>query len=117
MAEMEKLYVSHTRFTLGGEWHDGYAVYADEWHRLPIGIGLTMEGCLSLQAECARLAEADPDLYETLAFDASDRTWHLSGAEDGEVEVDRPFEADGVELWHIGRELGYGWEAKERAHE
>lgn len=117
MAEQEKRYISHARLTLGGEWHDGYAVYADEGHRRPVGIGLTMEGCLSLQAECAALAEADPDLYETLSFDASDRTWHLSSAEDGEVEVDEPFEAGGVELWHIGHELGYGWEAEEREHE
>lgn len=113
MAETEKHYISHTRLTLGDGWHDGYVIYADEGHRRPVGIGLTMEGCLSLQAECAALAEADPDLYETLSFDAADRTWHLFSAEDGEVEVDEPFEADGIELWTIGHWLGYGWEAEE----
>ena len=115
MEEQERRYISHTRLTLGDGWHDGYVIYADGGHHLPIGIGLTMEGCLSLQAECARLAEFDPDLYETLAFDASDRTWHLTNVEDGEVEVDEPFEEDGVELWHIGHWLGYGWEAEDWA--
>ena len=113
MEEQEKRYVSHTRLTLGGEWHDGYVIYADGGHHQPIDLGLTLEGCLSLQRESAKLAESDPDLYETLSFDESDRTWHLSNSDDGEVEVDERFEVDGIELWAIGHELGYGWEAEE----
>ena len=114
MYESEEHYVSHTRFTLGGEWHDGYAIYADEGHHQPIGIGLTMDGCLTFQAENARLAAGDDgEIYETLTFDPSDRTWHLTDAEYGEVEVDEPFIVDGIELWHIGHWIGYAWEAEE----
>lgn len=114
MEEQEKLYVSHTRLTLGGEWHDGYVIYADGGHHQPIDLGLTMEGCLSLQRENAGLAAGeDGDIYETLSFDESDRTWHLSNVDDCEVEVDKSFEVDGIELWAIGHELGYGWEAEE----
>lgn len=114
MAGQEKHFTSHTRLTLGGGWHDGYAVYEDEGHHLPVAIGLTMDGCLSLQRENAELAAGEfGEIYETLSFDEAGRTWHLSNAEDGEVEADGPFVVDGIELWHIGHELGYGWEAEE----
>ena len=114
MAGQEKHFTSHTRLTLGGGWHDGYVIYADGGHHQPIDLGLTMEGCLSFQRENAGLAAGeDGDIYETLSFDESDRTWHLSNVDDGEVEVDERFEADGIELWAIGHELGYGWEAEE----
>lgn len=114
MAEQERHHTSHTRLTLGGDWHDGYVVYEDEGHHLPVAIGLTMEGCLSLQRENAELAAGDfGEVYETLSFDESDRTWHLSNVDDGEVEADEPFVVDGIELWHIGHLLGYGWEAEE----
>ena len=114
MAGQEKHFTSHTRLTLGGGWHDGYVVYEDEGHHLPVAIGLTMDGCLSLQRENAELAAGEfGEIYETLSFDEAGRTWHLSNAEDGEVEADGPFVVDGIELWHIGHELGYGWEAEE----
>lgn len=105
-------YFSRTELSLGGEWHDGYVVYADEGHTRPVLTGLTMEGCLELQKENAPLAEKEPDVFETLAFDESNRTWVLSN-EDGVAEVVSPVIVDGVEVWPIGADLGYCWEARE----
>lgn len=110
----EQNYMYHTRLSLGGEWHDGYAIYEDESRSRLIDLGLTMEGCLSLQQEHDALAAGEyGEIYDTLSFDNRTRTWHLIDAEYGEVEVDEPFVVNGIELWNIGDKIGYGWDIED----
>lgn len=110
-AMYEQNYMHHTRLSLGGEWHDGYAIYEDASRSRLIDLGLTMEGCLSLQQEHDALASGEyGEIYDTLSFDDRTRTWHLTDAEYGEVEVDEPFVVNGIELWNIGDKIGYGWD-------
>lgn len=114
MEEGKRHYLTHTRLTLGGEWHDGYVVYGDEDRRVPIAIGLTMQGCLSLKEENARLAEGEwGEIYEALEFNEETREWLLIDSELGEVEADAPMKFGDVEIWAIGHWLGFGWETED----